>query len=301
MLRAGGLLFVGVFILGTVLLSTIYKFVIQPGDFWASVLPSVLVDLANGDRKNVAVASLKVNPLLEEAARLKAKDMAEKGYFAHYSPEGASPWQWINKAGYKFVYAGENLAINFDDSESVNNAWMNSPGHRANILNGHFTEIGIATAKGMYQGMETIFVVQMFGSPAKEAPVAVQDTNPAPNIVEDTSNNEVLGETFMSVKNESAVPQEVELEQSNTAKVDLSTPAEKLITSPTKFLGIAYSVLAALLGLVFIITVRKNYPYRVKNTVSIIVICIFIIATFYFYTYQSENSVTLPLTFAQNI
>ena len=73
----------------------------------------------------------------------------------------------MEKADYDFVYAGENLAINFEDSSEVSSAWMNSPKHKENILNGNFTEIGIATEKGFYNGKETIFVVQMFGSPKK--------------------------------------------------------------------------------------------------------------------------------------
>jgi hypothetical protein len=110
--------------------------------------------------------SLKVNPVLERAAQLKADDMAAKGYFAHNSPEGLTPWHWFKAAGYNFVYAGENLAVRFYDSVDVVRAWMDSPGHRANILNSHFTEIGIGIAEGTFEGRPTVFVVQMFGSPA---------------------------------------------------------------------------------------------------------------------------------------
>src|SRR3989344_546950 len=123
-----------------------------------------LIELANDDRAGINLAPLKINPVLVLAAELKAQDMALKNYFAHTSPEGLSPWYWFDKAGYNFAYAGENLAIDFSESANVNAAWMNSPGHRANILNKNFTEIGIATAKGYYQGRETIFVVQLFES-----------------------------------------------------------------------------------------------------------------------------------------
>jgi hypothetical protein len=99
---------------------------------------------------------------------MKANDMATKGYFAHTSPEGLSPWYWFKQAGYDFVYAGENLAVNFSDSAEVDKAWMNSPGHRDNILNTKYTEVGIATANGMYQGRPTTFVVQEFGRPMTE-------------------------------------------------------------------------------------------------------------------------------------
>jgi hypothetical protein len=133
---------------------------------------------------------------------LKAQDMAAKGYFAHTSPEGRSPWYWFDQAGYKFIFAGENLAVNFDETKDVENALLASPTHRANILDKNFTEIGIATYPGEYKGMRTTFVVESFGTPQKKAvaaapkpaepaaaPVAVATTPTRP------VQSEVLGET----------------------------------------------------------------------------------------------------------
>ncbi len=114
----------------------------------ASIISSVLVDLANNDREDININTLTVNPLLTLAAQKKADDMAKKGYFSHTSPDGLTPWHWFQEAGYIFKYAGENLAINFSDSGDVEKAWMNSLKHRENILNANFTEIGIAIAKG---------------------------------------------------------------------------------------------------------------------------------------------------------
>lgn len=133
----------------------------------AAVVSAVLADLANGDRVSNNLATLRINPILAAAAQAKADDMATKGYFAHTAPDGTDPWHWFQKAGYEYDYAGENLAIDFSDSGDVERAWMQSPAHRENILNMHFTEIGIATAVGMYQGRQTVFVVQEFGSPSK--------------------------------------------------------------------------------------------------------------------------------------
>ncbi len=147
----------------------------------AAVVSAVLVDLANGDRAQSGLATLTVDPLLVEAAQAKANDMASKGYFAHVSPAGVDPWFWFKQAGYSFNYAGENLAVDFSDSGDVNTAWMNSPTHRENILDPHFTEIGIATAQGMYEGHPTTFVVQEFGAPA---PVAHQEPVAAATIPE---------------------------------------------------------------------------------------------------------------------
>lgn len=142
-------------------------YIVPKTGFFASVLPGVLVELVNASRQNNNLPSLRANPLLEEAARLKVQDMAQRGYFSHNTPDGKTPWYWLDLVGYSFGAAGENLAVNFYDSQDINNAWMLSPAHRANILNYGFTEIGIATAKGTYQGQETIFVVQYFGLPAK--------------------------------------------------------------------------------------------------------------------------------------
>jgi hypothetical protein len=141
------------------------------------VLPIVLVNITNNDRGEEGLTELTVNPILEEAARMKVEHMVKNSYFAHVSPDGLDPWYWLYRAGYTFTEAGENLAVNFSDSEDVVKAWMNSPGHRANILNGKFTEIGIAAAKGQYKGKKTVFVVQMFGTPAKIAQAPVPDTS----------------------------------------------------------------------------------------------------------------------------
>jgi len=139
----------------------------------ALVLPDALISQTNGQRiTNGNLGTLTTNALLTAAAQQKANDMAAKGYFAHNSPDGHTPWYWMDQVGYKFIYAGENLAVNFTDSSDVTQAWMNSPGHRENILNGHYTEIGIATAQGTYEGNPTTFVVEMFGNPASVAAAA---------------------------------------------------------------------------------------------------------------------------------
>lgn len=157
------------------------------GSSWmvSSVLPSVIVDLTNSQRQEDALGSLHRNETLDRAATLKAQHMAENQYFAHYSPQGVSPWYWFGAVDYNFVHAGENLAIHFTDSGEVVDAWMASPSHRANILNGNYTEIGVGTAEGVYEGYPTVYVVQLFGTPAA---VAAQSVSEAPQIaVRDTS------------------------------------------------------------------------------------------------------------------
>lgn len=131
----------------------------------SAVLPGVLSNLTNEERMKTNLPILKENPLLVHAAELKAADMASKSYFAHTSPEGKTPWYWFNEAGYSFEYAGENLAVNFTDSEKVTEAWMNSPAHRANIIAGNYSEVGTGIASGTYKGRDSIFVAQVYGRP----------------------------------------------------------------------------------------------------------------------------------------
>ncbi len=165
------------------------------GSDWmvSTVLPAVIVQLTNEERSVDALGTLKRSDVLDAAAKLKAQDMANNGYFAHYSPTGVSPWFWFDEVSYNFIHAGENLAVHFTDSSDVVDAWMDSPTHRANIMNGNFTEIGVGTAKGTYEGEPTVFVVQLFGTPSAvvaKPPVVAQAVVPTP-----APKTDILGET----------------------------------------------------------------------------------------------------------
>jgi hypothetical protein len=74
----------------------------------------------------------------------------------------------MKQVGYEYIMAGENLAVNFLESEAVNTAWMNSPTHKANLLNKNYEQIGIGIAQGNYGNRESMFVVQMFGVPTEQ-------------------------------------------------------------------------------------------------------------------------------------
>ena len=138
---------------------------LKPHSFLGDIRTGVIIAFTNEERQKENIPELLENPVLAEAATLKAEDMVEKGYFAHYSPEGTSPWFWFDQKGYQYERAGENLAVLFNDSKKVVDAWMNSPTHRANILKEGYTEIGIGTAEGIYKGKSTTFVVQFFAKP----------------------------------------------------------------------------------------------------------------------------------------
>jgi uncharacterized protein YkwD len=160
-----------IFILITLGLAALLRAFVLPryGMDWAAILPAVVATLTNDVRSADNIGSLNVDPLLTKAAQAKAEDMAAKGYFNHISPDGTVPWFWMLREGYLFRYAGENLAVNFDESGDVVEAWLASPSHRLNIMKREYTDIGIGMATGTYQGRTAVFVVQMFGTPARKA------------------------------------------------------------------------------------------------------------------------------------
>lgn len=134
--------------------------------FSSNITPERIIELTNQKRAELGLSPLKLNGLLSEAARRKAGDMFAFNYWAHNSPSGRDPWSFFKEVGYKYRYAGENLARDFRDPESVVQAWMNSPSHKENIVNGKYQEIGVAVVDGSLLGVETTLVVQLFGSQA---------------------------------------------------------------------------------------------------------------------------------------
>ncbi len=142
-----------------------------PNVFLAAVVRSDVISYTTGERITQGRGTLIENEVLNAAAQAKAEDMAARGYFSHVGPDGKQPWKWLESAGYDYIFAGENLAVRFDDSKNIVDAWMASPTHRANIVKPQYKEIGVGIAQGMYKGSQTTFVVQFFASPAKTTPV----------------------------------------------------------------------------------------------------------------------------------
>ena len=166
----------------------------------ATVIPVVLTTLINEERTHGQLENLTVSPILDQAAQMKAEDMAKKSYFAHTSPDGQTTWNLLDTVQYRYDYAGENLAINFTDSQDVVMAWMNSPTHRANIVKSSYREVGTGLATGIYEGKETLFVVQVYANPQTSNILGVEkevtpvvsepivkmqiDTLPKPTVIE---------------------------------------------------------------------------------------------------------------------
>jgi hypothetical protein len=123
-----------------------------------------VADLVNYERIKSGMQALAENSRLNEAALAKAQDMIRHNYFAHTSPQDVSPWAWFEKSRYDYLYAGENLAINFQSAERQHEAWMESETHRKNILNPKYQEIGVATQRGVIDDKEALVTVQLFGA-----------------------------------------------------------------------------------------------------------------------------------------
>ena len=256
-------------------------------NFLAAVISNVIVDKTNAERIDIDLSSLATNDLLELAAQLKANDMAKKGYFAHETPEGYDPWYWLEQSGYNFAAAGENLAVNFTDSEDVVSAWMDSDGHRANILKNNFTQIGVATAKGEYKGRETIFVVQFFGTPS----VAVAKTEPlippAPNGIEEEPNPNLQPQESEQIK-EPIVKEEAFIQTEDiditlalntagsTADRQQSSLIQKIASEPkttTNYMLIMLAtIIAVALALKLFINVKVQHPPLIVNGVLLLLI-----------------------------
>lgn len=150
-----------------------------------------VIEYTNGARsQNGGFPALVENDLLDRDAQLKLADMFAKQYFEHVSPTGVGPADLAKTVGYAYILVGENLALgDFGSDQGVVTAWMNSPGHRANILNTHYQEIGVAVGKGMYEGRETWLAVQSFGMPLSACP----QVSAATKAQIDTNNIQIAG------------------------------------------------------------------------------------------------------------
>lgn len=272
------------------------RFAFRSGVLPAEVYSSVLISLANDTRADMSLNTLSQNDLLTVAAQLKANDMVANGYFAHTSPSGQTPWYWLDQVGYGYMYAGENLAVNFNESELVNDAWLNSPTHYANIVNEHFTEIGIATAKGKYKGKDSVYVVQFFASP-KITP-APKTTETTQIVTEPTTQEEqqkepeetqqiAVSPLEVSVTNDSYVEDETAsnptiagamvLGENVTTVSGIENALAEFITNPSKFSKTIYFffigvILIAILSSLSGSIRKKEYKHILYGVVLIMLI-----------------------------
>ena len=138
---------------------------------------SLLTD-TNGQRTANGQTALSLNSLLNQAAQAKANDMASRDYWSHNTPDGQTPWTFITATGYSYQTAGENLAYGFTTAAATVDGWMNSPGHRANILNVAYREVGfgiVDIANYQSSGPQTL-IVAMYAAPRATTPVTTPPT-----------------------------------------------------------------------------------------------------------------------------
>ncbi len=233
------------FLIYYVLLFLALKLVIFPfyllfpkTSFFAEVVSSTLIEMANQDRKSMGLLPLKENSILNEAALAKAEDMIENDYFNHTSPSGITPWHWFKQKGYSYKAAGENLAIGFLDSAEVEKAWTESPSHRQNLLNSNFKEIGIAVVIGNFQGKETTIVVQLFGSPI--AKLVAVDATQSPKLISNlkptsTPTTSPLVETPVDILGQDQAPLETLVPEPLAEKEKFNLPVEILSFGSNKY------------------------------------------------------------------
>lgn len=164
----------------------------------ADISSQKLLILVNQKREENGLPPLILNEKLSSAAINKAKDMFTKNYWAHDSPDGETPWVFIKTAGYNYVYAGENLARGFDNTDSIVNAWMASAKHKANLLSPNYRDVGFAIKEGKLSGEDTVLVVQELGGQSLE-PFAYNPPNNSVKAVSTlSSNNYSVKSSFIS-------------------------------------------------------------------------------------------------------
>lgn len=169
---------------------------VKPGvlGYSSEITAQKVLTQTNIQRQNNGLPPLKYNSVLSVSATNKANDMFTNNYWAHTSPIGTTPWDFFKAVGYRYSVAGENLARDFYDTESLLKGWMDSPTHKANIINSKYQEIGIGVVNGTLGGIKTTLVVQHFGAPiigiATNQPKPKQSqVAPEPEIVPEVVDN----------------------------------------------------------------------------------------------------------------
>jgi len=135
---------------------------------------SEIISLVNEARKKENLKELKENNLLNLSALEKAQHMKDNNYFDHVSPQGLQPWYFAQKQKYEYKFFGENLAEGYFSANSVHTGWMNSPGHRDNILSKDFEEIGVAILDFEQEGQRSYLIVQHFGTKLSAADLVTE-------------------------------------------------------------------------------------------------------------------------------
>ena len=248
---------------------------------FADITSVELITMANQDRIANGLEPLSLNPQLVEAAQKKALDMLNQNYFAHTSPIGINPWYWLEKVGYKYSAAGENLAKDFVESEYVHDAWMDSSSHKANILNSKYQDIGVAVVEGDMNGKKTIVVVEFFGK--GYAVKTAKPIVPAKVVINEATKNENKVEvpaTTPDVRGEEILRGPEVFKQKEISDIIGKTDtvvgiiAEKSETWTQKI----YLAVLAIIGLVLMLSIFINIKVQYPRMILLVLVFIILAA-----------------------
>jgi len=253
---------------------------------FAIITSTELVEMANKDRIAQGLKPLTISSQLVAAAEKKATDMFNNDYFAHTSPNGTTPWFWLNSVGYKYTAAGENLAKDFTESVYVHEAWMNSPSHRANILNKNYQDVGIAVVDGVINGQKTTLAVEFFGKSSTAKTVTpIQSASgkvAVSNIDKTKSNIEIPApktEISSNVKGEEVTLKGPEVfkqkeinDTINESKDITSTITENSGPWSNKIYLAVLGVISLVLILSIFINIKVQYPKMIMTAVVFIIL-----------------------------
>jgi hypothetical protein len=181
----------GLAVIVLALIALQWPLITQPGEVLGDrdiTAAAILAD-TNQARDQDHLTNLSMNAELTRAAEQKANDMLTRGYWSHNAPDGTTPWAWIKAQNYQYATAGENLARGFADSAAVVAAWLNSPEHRANLLDAEFSDVGIAVKTGQLEGKMTTLVVALYAAPASQTVIGqiLGDATSTPAVETDIS------------------------------------------------------------------------------------------------------------------
>lgn len=204
-------------VIATITLFTLYP---SPG-ILVKDIPEHMLELINQTRNQHQIHTVENNAILALAAKEKAKDMLEKSYFSHTAPDGKTPWEFIDRARYWYMAAGENLAMGFTSPETAHEAFLESASHRQIILNDRYNEVGIAGAYGTIHGKETTVLVEFFGSTEPKSQYLLRKEKST----EEKSIPYISKKTALREDEGDVAGEKIEMEE-------LNTPSEILISVP---------------------------------------------------------------------
>lgn len=248
-----------------------------------SISNQELLLLVNEERLENDLPPLKLNEKLSAAASSKASHMFANNYWAHFAPDGTSPWKFITDNGYDYIYAGENSAKGFVTAKDAVNAWMDSPSHRDNILSAQYKEVGFSIAEGNLQGEDTVLIVEIFGQEKKQF-LAKAEIDPdsigqiqgdEDQTLQDSNVNDVVEVSLLGTNDI------VEPQSGAKVTVSQSNPVVDLFSSARTISFILTAVLLIAFILDFFVVARKRIPRIVGDNLDhILLLTIFIVFMF---------------------